>query len=63
MKQTKSATPYVVFLFVLVTVIPYANYQAQASQQVAVEVTSKVTYLPKAQAALLPANTPSDERP
>ena len=63
MKQTKSATPYVVLLLGLVTIIPYANYQAKASQQVAVEVTSKVTYLPKAQAALLPDVKQTEERP
>ena len=63
MKQTKSATPYVVILLAIVLAVPFANHQAQASQQVAVEVDSKVTYIPKAQAAHLPSVKESDERP
>lgn len=54
MKQTKSATPYVLLLLGILTLIPYANHQAKASQQVAVEVDSKVTYLPRAHASLMP---------
>ncbi len=54
MKQTKSATPYVALLLGILTLIPYANHKAKVSQQIAVEVESKVTYLPKAQAALMP---------
>ena len=62
MKQTKSAAPYVALLLGLVTIIPYVNYKAQASQQIAVEVTSNVTYLP-AQAALMPSSTEVEDRP
>ncbi|MEL7423164.1 MAG: hypothetical protein AAFN81_09250 [Bacteroidota bacterium] len=63
MKQTKSATPYVVLLLAIVMAVPYANHQAQASQQIAVEVASKVTYIPKAQAAHLPSVKKKEERP
>ena len=63
MKQTKSAAPYVAILLANEMAVPYANYQAQASQQIAVEVDSKVTYLPKAQAVLLPNAEKEEERP
>ena len=56
MKQTKSATPYLLLLFALAVLIPYSNYRANSSQEIVVEVTSETTYAPKAQAAVLFSN-------
>lgn len=46
MNQTKSAIPYLFLVLGLVVLIPIANHHAKSSQQLVVEVESKVVHLP-----------------
>lgn len=46
MNQTKSAVPYLFLLLGMLVLIPLANHEAKRSQELVIEVESKVVHLP-----------------